>query len=429
MAIRRNTCSRGALFPSVVSLGLICLACGESADHIDADLVSVQVVGDTTTATSERPEVLDTARLVQVARIGQFDGPEEFLLSGVESFTVGWRGEVYVADEGIRVFSPDGSEVRRIARTGEGPGEVGVVIGMAVDDLGRLLASDLRNRRIAVYDTSGTVLDHWRLPNGRPIYGRPAVVPFPGNQTLIGVNPPLDPSSGPQGGFPRPIYVRFDSAGTVLDTVFAPTRFGEKCTTLDDPRFASGFWQDIRESLYPKLKWTASRFGEVVLGCPAEYVVDRVRANGAVLRLSHLREPVVEPQEVRDFFVSSLEQSPNWASRGLNWQGPRPPEEKPHYHRLNVGRGGRLWIWPGHPREELEFAGPPVVKYWQDPRIGAFDVFEPDGHFLGPVLLPEGVDYRWHPGYGEPFFAGDTVWLVRYDSLDVSYVDRMSIEW
>lgn len=403
------------------------VGCGDLTHLGELGFVTVQEIGDTTILTTQRSETLDTAHLVQVARIGRFDGPEEHLIMFVEAFAVGWRGEVYVADEGIRVFSPDGSEVRRIARRGQGPGEVGVVTALEVDENGRLLAVDIRNRRVAVFDTSGAVLNHWRLPYGRPGYGRSSLVPIPGSQTLLYLNSPLDPSAGPQV-FPRPIFVRLDSTGAILDTVFAPVRLTEGCPTLDDPHFG-GTPQDVREAMFPKVKWTASRSGEVVLGCPAEYEIDRVQLDGAVFRISHEREPITEPSEVRRAFVENIERG--WERRGLDrkWKGPEPPEQKPYYHRMIVGRGGRLWVWPGHPREPYHSPDFPGRTFWAEPMTGTFDVFDSDGRFLGPVLLPDGAQYEWRLPYEEPFFAGDTVWIVRRDSLDVRYVDRMRIEW
>jgi len=403
------------------------IGCGDPTPPGEPGFVTVQEVGDTTIVTTRRPATLDTAHLVPVARIGRFDGPEEYLITWVESFAVGWRGEVYVADDGIRVFSPDGSEVRRISRRGEGPGEVGPVTGLEVDESGRLLAVDIRNRRVAVFDTSGAVLNQWRLPYGRPGYGRSSIVPIPGNQTLLHLDPPLDPSAGPQG-FPRPIFVRLDSSGAILDTVFAPTRLTEGCPTLDDPYFSRGPAQDLRERMFPKVKWTASRGGEVVLGCPAAYEIDRIQPDGMVFRISHEREPTIEPPEVRRDFVERSEATRSQGG-GWKWKGPLPPKQKPYYHRMIVGRDGRLWVWPGHPREPIHLSEFPGKTYWVEPTTGTFDVFDPDGRFLGPVLLPDGVEYEWAPGNGDPFFAGDTVWLVRRDSLGVQYVDRMRIEW
>jgi len=196
---------------------------------------------------------------------------------------------------------------------------------------------------------------------------------------------------------------------------------------MDDPHFSSGFWQDFREPLFPKVKWTASRSGEVILGCPANYEIDRVRSDGTVLRLVHQRDPMVEPARVRRRFVEVRED--NRRDRGWLWKGPRPPEQKPYYHQLIVGRGGRLWVWPGHLQVPIKRGFPPVTTAWQDPTTGTFDVFESDGRFLGQVLLPDGVVYQWFSGVEAPFFAGDTVWTVRRDTLDVRYIDRMIIEW
>jgi len=391
--------------------------------------VSIQEIGDTVILATQRPAKLDTAHLVQSARIGRFDGPEEYLLFGQFQFTVGWRGEVYVAyRDGIRVFSPDGLEVRRIARGGEGPGEVVSPYGMAVDEGGRLLVVDARSRRVAVFDTSGAVLDHWRLPYGRPGNGRSAVIPIPGNQTFLPLNPLLDPRGSPQP-FPRPILVRLDSAGAVLDTVFAPSRLTQGCPTLDEPYFSRGYWQDLREPMFPKVKWTASSSGEVLYGCPAVYEIDRVQPDGTVLRVSHEREPMIESEEGRRFFVESWDWISGRSTSGWRWQGSEPPEQKPYFHRMIVGRGGRLWVWPGFPTEPMHDVGPPFGTVWSDPVTGAFDVFDTDGSFLGPVLLPDGAEYKAFPGRWEPFIAGDTVWLIRQDSLDVKYLDRMLIEW
>lgn len=43
--------------------------------------------------------------------------------------------------------------------------------------------------------------------------------------------------------------------------------------------------------------------------------------------------------------------------------------------------------------------------------------------------MPDGVFFEWFTGYEAPYFAGDTAWIVRRDSLDVRYIDRMIIQW
>jgi hypothetical protein len=217
--------------------------------------------------------------------------------------------------------------------------------------------------------------------------------------------------------------------GTVLDTVFAPVRFTEDCPLLDDPYFSTWASSDFREVVFPKVKWTAGRSGDVVIGCPAEYEIDRIRPDGTVMRIVHSREPLVEPQEARKGFVEQTEAAFRESGRDWSWKGPTPPEQKPYYHRLVVGRGGRLWVWPGHPRVPWQSPDLRGKVFWLDPTTGTFDVFETDGTFLGQVMLPDGVVYQWGTPWEEPFFAGDTIWLARRDSLNVRYIDRMLVKW
>jgi hypothetical protein len=188
--------------------------------------------------------------------------------------------------------------------------------------------------------------------------------------------------------------------------------------------------QDFREPMVPKVKWTATRTGEVVYGCPAEYVIDRLQPDGKVRRLVHVREPMMDDPEVSEAFVESSVKSMNWSNptTGWSWKGPNPPQQKPYYHKMIPGRDGRLWIWPGYPLIPTQNPGIFNTR-WLDPRTGSFDVFDQEGVFLGVAPLPEGVTYLAFSGINEPFVAGDTIWVVRRDSLDVKYIDRMLIEW
>jgi hypothetical protein len=52
----------------------------------------------------------------------------------------------------------------------------------------------------------------------------------------------------------------------------------------------------------------------------------------------------------------------------------------------------------------------------------AFDVFDPDGRFLGHVRTPD--EFRASP---DPIFRGDFVWAVTRDESDVITVVRFRI--
>ena len=52
----------------------------------------------------------------------------------------------------------------------------------------------------------------------------------------------------------------------------------------------------------------------------------------------------------------------------------------------------------------------------------AFDVFAPDGKFLGHVQAPHSFQER-----PEPIIRGDTVWGVARDELDVATIVRYQV--
>ncbi len=68
--------------------------------------------------------------------------------------------------------------------------------------------------------------------------------------------------------------------------------------------YASGFFQDIRERYIPKIKAAVNRDGELIVGCPAEYVFDVLRRDGTVLRVRRDDwEPVAISSEEADNYV------------------------------------------------------------------------------------------------------------------------------
>jgi len=114
---------------------------------------------------------------------------------------------------------------------------------------------------------------------------------------------------------------------------------------------------------------------------------------------------------------------------GWQWNGPGIPHTKPPFTGLVVSGEGNIWVevsQEGRPtmteaeaREEERRSGRPQLRYTEPT---AFDVFDPQGRFLGHVRPP--ASFRTDP---EPIIRGDTVWAVTRDELDVASVVRFRV--
>ena len=211
---------RGSIvFLMVLALG----GCDEEA------LDSSRQVGDTTFVFSEVP-LRETASLREVLRIGELDGPAEYLFARISMIAVGPDGDIFVAQVNgdLRQYNAEGTFVRTVARVGQGPGEVEYVVGMDVDTDGRLAVLDFGNQRISVYSAEGDFLRQTRRPPGRPGYGRDAIQWDDEGELWLAIHPLR---SGPDtlGARPRPLFGRLAGDGVVADTVFLPTRAWGGC--------------------------------------------------------------------------------------------------------------------------------------------------------------------------------------------------------
>jgi sugar lactone lactonase YvrE len=83
--------------------------------------------------------------------------------------TIATNGDIYVSDGYInsRVvqFSKEGKFIKIIGGTkGNGPGQLQLPHGVAIDSKGRLLVADSDNKRIAVFDKDGKFIENWPAP-------------------------------------------------------------------------------------------------------------------------------------------------------------------------------------------------------------------------------------------------------------------------
>ncbi len=348
-------------------------------------------------------------------RIGTFEGAEENMLGDIAGLAVGPDGSTYLFDRhvpALRKYSADGEYLTTFGREGGGPGEYKQSDGgLAVLPDGRVLLRDPGNARITVYSLTGEALDSWPLRGGhftsRRLYVDTAGVAFTqiwgrtDDQRYTALQP-------------------YTPDGEMLDSIMAPsweyqeagvTFSGENIQMMNAVPFS------------PRPHWTFSPLGYFVGGLSSEYSIDAFRPDGSVLRIQRVTEPEAVPPAEKDArrmdVVRNFQRmAPDWT-----WNGPPIPDTKPAFQDLAAGTDGRIWVrlhQPGFLAEEADPEDPRSVDQWEEPVV--WDVFEPDGTYLGQVRAPD--RFRTHP---EPVFGRDNVWAITTDDLDVQYLTRFSI--
>lgn len=365
----------------------------------------------------------DTARLVEELRIGAMEGEDAYLLGAPSSLAVDEEDGLYVLDAQVpvvRVYDGEGQHVRDLGREGDGPGEYRSPDGVAVLPDGRVLVRDPRTVRVNVYAPDGESLGAWDHPNRGDFhtYHR-FFVDTAGTSWVTSVAgwgvPPWEWEY---------LIIGLSSDGAVTDTVHAP-RFAFDAAHLK----ASGSSGSSarRVPFTAEAVWDFSPLGYMVAGVTGRYAIYLFRPGGPVLRIEREAAPVaVQPEE-------SAERKRR-ITRGLQrqygdwrWNGPDVPSTKPPWRDLFVDDDGRIWVVPSRPGEAVlsdaearaieERTGERPLRYREPP---AFDVFDPDGRFLGPVDAPPGL----RTGNPHPLVRGDRMWAVIEDDYGVPYVAR-----
>jgi hypothetical protein len=362
----------------------------------------------------------DTLDLIEELRLGSVDGPPEELFGRVSALAVGPDETLFVTDlhgPTVRSWSAEGRFLGRLGGEGRGPGEyVEPDAGLSVLSDGRLLLRDPPNGRINVYSTSGDVLTHWRHPGIRT--STPLFVDESDHMyNLVIASWHQDPGARVFG------LARIDREGEVVDTIIPPganyrnpmvtARRGDQSNSVPIP-------------FTPRYHWTLDRAGHFVQGLSDEYRIMLEYAGRPLVieRPSHRRAPVAPGEadaERRSVRTNLRNTDPSW-----DWTGPDIPDEKPPFRRLLSGRHGRVWVVVHQPARrvvdvETTEAGERRAERWVEPLV--FDVFEPDGTYLGAVRGPErGISF-----WASPVMDGDRVWAVTWDDLEVPYVVRYRI--
>ncbi len=354
--------------------------------------------------------------------IGSVDGPAEYQFADVVAAVRQTNGDIVVADGGafeLRSYDAGGTFQWRAGREGEGPGEF-----RSLDFLGRMAGDSL------------VAYDSWLLrvqvftPGGQPVRTLPVLVPE--LATTTGSAP--DKAVGVVDGRLILRFLDLGAGGAPSGIVRWPE---ERVVALDltDGRGTSLLGVPGGEAM---VEWPAEdhyRHSNYVFGNGPEYgaaagrlaVIDTeayaVRivspADGSLLGL--VRRDVAPREATEAVFQSLLD---GIVEEAFGNPGDAPPEQVallrqgwtamprapylPVLRSVHVDATGSLWITPHY----VAGADPPP-----------FEVFAPDGLWLGRVSAPPGLD-RGYIQYQAPYLriGHDYILGVWTDELDVQQV-------
>jgi hypothetical protein len=164
--------------------------------------------------------------------------------------------------------------------------------------------------------------------------------------------------------------------------------------------------------------------GFLATGRNDEYAIS-LRGQGIdSIRFRRSVDPVpLEPAEWAEWDAIATFTENRGKSLGFDVTRVSIPRSKPYYYRLAVGRSGRVWVLRHAKAVKTEpvphFGSPdrPPLTWVEPP---TFDVFESDGTFRGPVVLP--LNFDAHE------FHGDKIWGVHTDNEGVERVVRLRIQ-
>ena len=376
-----------------------------------ADTVSARIAGDL-------PAEAIRHLVTEVAIAPGID--DTTLFTNVFELDVDRRGRFWVFDVGsssIFLFGPDGGLIRRIGRKGAGPGEFQQNGGMVVRADNGIAQWDSRNSRISFFDSSGTFVNSWPLPGG---FNTSNGLVSDRSGTLYLRRPVTKPREGEILG--RMGLVRLAEGGAFADSLEPPdlpvrrevyVASVEGSTSATSSRHAPNFY------------WAWTPDGEFVAAHGGNYEIVMARRGARPMVIRRSMSPVPIDAAERDFEERNIFWQMRSMDPGWSWQGPSLPTVKAPMRGLTVSRDGRIWVQVAVPSDTIPQAERPVytdllqpVSRHQTPSV--YEVFSPDGEFLGRVALP--------PRARLIDADGNTVWGLDLDGNDMPAVTRWRVE-
>ena len=366
--------------------------------------------GDTAVVRTLGGSTWSSIQLVEELRIGskEGDGPEAF--GALTGFALFPNGTIAVFDPSIpalNLFDSSGKHLRTLGRSGSGPGEYrDQVTALAVDRNGVILMHDLRNARINRWQQDGSALPAWRWSSSMMLvsFKHGLLVDTTGHTYIPVIMERPEPGKDLKRGF-----VRLDPNGAVVDTVRRPAIAGP-----DEPPLVI---------FSPHKHWFLTRAGREVSGFSGAYAITLAGPGRGAVRIERvIPQLALEPDERKNH--QEITEARTTSGRMGSQPGPTPrvPAVKPFFSQLHSDLDGRLWVQLYGKGERYDSPPPPKQPgmpelpplRWRERMV--WDLFEPDGTYLGQLELPKLAQLAEA--------KGDRLWAIERGEDGEQYIVR-----
>lgn len=320
----------------------------------------------------------------------------------IAGIAIGPQGGVYIADGAVPVvqhLGPDGAWLGSVGAEGADPGEYYSVLGLRWSRRGFLAVLDPANARVTHYESGEYARS---FPSSSRHFASDIFAVDTAGRSYVKTRlaPAADPE-GPEGTHPSHGWLVFGMEGDLLDTIPVPPE-APVGGTFSVSHGAREFRPFTERTIS-----TITVHGALVRLRNDAYVIYKRDRDGGVTRIERSSSTVeVHPEERRNWeeIVDAFRRG--GMSEEALWEGEEGvPTRKPVVRDLFTDDDGRIWValYADADERPVRPSGGRVALRWRQPAL--WEVFDPDGRFLGRVTLPEGTRLA--------AASGTTVWGVR----------------
>jgi len=314
--------------------------------------------------------------------IGESEGPEEYLVSTITSFTVDDEGNVIILDIrlGIKVFDKNGKYQRSIGRKGQGPGELQGPRNIQFTAHKEIMVNDMRGKGLLFFSVEGRFLSE--------IKNRIFML---NSQILIDEN--------------RNIFVLGPFLGAEF---FSQEKFIKMAPPYEDYEVLTSRETPRRERIIPpQIRYALLPGNNLIWGITSKYEFHIIDSQGKLIkRIEKEHTPLPMTEEYKAKYFERL-------PAGISKESQQFNTHFPAFDLFFPDDEGRLFV---KTYEKLETSG----KY-------SVDVFDKEGRFLTRTALKVGHEIALNQD--KYLIKGGRLYASEYNEQGFPVLKRYKILW